>query len=377
MADEKTSDYTLEANPTGKLLLDLANPGDKNYKTTLGDNPADIFNTISKTIMGAINELESGKAGLADNQTFTGNNTFSTGLLSNGLITISQPGPKSVVLGDGQVVTSGIVSCDTPTNDRHAGNRGYITSNQKNAYYFGNNGDDGKDGKSLQERKLTADGAIAAANGQSPPPSGTNRVNIYGIDGGDNTKFSLTGAGFVSLISPSGSFGVITTSSSSDGIVIADGYTAKLGFVRHALAGSGDQSGILVKCEAGANATHVDIRQIFNSTIYDDVLFRSDGDLVFAKIIDLRQGVSRDSTAIYVASGILILSENDRAIGKIIVANGANAYINSMYFDGDIDALGSNSFIDISGKYWNGEDLTNPETGGTVITNFNTHVIPS
>ena len=57
MANQKTSDYTAESNPTGKLLLDAANVGDKNYKLNLGDNPTDTFTTTSKTIMGAINEL--------------------------------------------------------------------------------------------------------------------------------------------------------------------------------------------------------------------------------------------------------------------------------------------------------------------------------
>jgi hypothetical protein len=243
---------------------------------------------------------------------------------------------------------------------------------QQNLYYARIGGDDSNDGKSVEYAKATAQALATAAINNSPPPSGTNRISANILDAGDYEKFSLTGGGFVSLISPYSNFSISPTSSSPDGIVIADGYTVQLGFVRHKLAGSGDQAGVLVKCGAGPNATHVDIRQIFNSTIYDDVLFQSSGDTVFAEIEDLRQGTSRDSAAIFVESGTLFLRGNHRAIGKIIVANGAKAYINAMYFDGDISALGS-GFVDVSGAYWNGVDL---EDGGTVVTNFNTHVIP-
>jgi hypothetical protein len=248
---------------------------------------------------------------------------------------------------------------------------------QQNLYYARIGGDDSNDGKSVEYAKATAQALATAAINNDPAPSGNNRVSAEIIDGGDYGKFSLTAGGFVSIIAPYSTFGVSTTSSSPNGIVIADGYAAQLGFVRHKLEGSGDQAGVLVKCGAGPNATHVDIRQIFNSTVYDDVLFQSAGDTVFAEIEDLRQGTSRDSAAIFVESGSLFLRGNHRALGKIIVANGAKAYINSMYFDGDISVLGPSGFLSISGEYWNGVDLTNPTTGGTSIINFNTHVIPT
>lgn len=328
-------------------------------------------------------------------ETITGNKTFNDNIY--GKKTVSAEILEAGFSGkNGQIIlrdTNGIpfITFDTATNSyffsgqplqnmgdpinaQDVSTKNYTVSNQKNIYYFGNNGSDSKDGKSLQERKLTADGAITAANGQSPPPSGTNRVNISDVDGGDNTKFSLTGGGFVSLIAPYSGFGVITTSTSPNGIIIADGYAAQLGFIRHALEGSGDQAGIIVKCGAGANATHVDIRQIFNSTIYDDVLFQSEGDAVFAEIEDIRQGNSRDSTAIYVANGVLFLRGNHRIVGKIIVGIGKTAYIDTMYFDGDI-AVENNGTLYISGKYWNG-DIVTAGSGSTIITDFDTHIIP-
>jgi hypothetical protein len=238
---------------------------------------------------------------------------------------------------------------------------------QKNLYYARKDGNDSNDGKSVEYAKATAQGLVTAAIANNPSPSGTNRVNAEIIDGSDYKKFSLSAGGFVSLNAPYSSFGVITTSGSPDGIIINDGYAANLGFVRHALAGSGDQDGVLVKCSPGTNATHVKIKQIFNATVYDDVLFQSNGDVVFAQITDLRQAISRDSAAIFVEAGTLFFTGGHRIIGKIIVADGATAYINTMYFDGDISCLGS-GYVDVSGAYWNGIDL---EDGGTVVYKFN------
>lgn len=377
MADDKRfSDLAaLSAFDANKVMAVQSDPPATNdgYKVEVDTvlNPASPSNaklvTQKAVDDNVVHKTGSVTENITGNKTFTGNTIFPTGLLSNGLIVISQPGPKSVVLGDGQVIASDIMSCADPTADNHVGTRGYVTSNQKNIFYVGNNGDDGKDGKSLQERKLTLDSGITAAKA-TPVPSASNRKIVKTIDGGNYEKFSLTGTGFITLEASNAAFDIETTSSSPDGILIDDGYSVDLGFIRHTLAGSGDQAGILIKANAGPNATQVDVQQIINNTIYDDILFESAGDNVFADIDDLRQATSRDSAAIFVSDGILSLRRNKRLRGKIVIASNKKAYIDTMYFDGDL-YVDDGATLYIRGYEWNGGVLYDG-TGATIITDF-------
>lgn len=79
--------------------------------TETPDNDDVILSNLSGTGRWlAIGEFVKNLAHLGDNQTFTGNNTFSTGLLSNGFITVTEDS-NSIVIGDGEIVTSGGIYC--------------------------------------------------------------------------------------------------------------------------------------------------------------------------------------------------------------------------------------------------------------------------
>lgn len=62
MANTKINDLAAQANPTGNMQLETDIGGSTANKIILGDNPADTFTTTSKTIMGAMNELNKSNA---------------------------------------------------------------------------------------------------------------------------------------------------------------------------------------------------------------------------------------------------------------------------------------------------------------------------
>jgi hypothetical protein len=246
----------------------------------------------------------------------------------------------------------------------------FVTANQSKIYYAGNNGDNSNDGKSIQTRKLTLDSAITAASSESPSVS--NRLTVKCIDAGIQNKFTLGGGGFLAVEAPYTGFDVVTTSSSPDGIVVADGYSVDLGFIRHLSASN--QAGILLKAAAGPNATQVRVKQIASGTIYDNVLFESAGDTVFAEIADLRHIASRDRAAIFVSDGVLHLSGSERLRGKIIVGASKTAYISCLDCDSDL-AVETNGVLHINGRHWNGQ-VINAAAGAKIFYYFDEHDIP-
>jgi hypothetical protein len=361
----------------------------------------------------AIGEFVKNLAHLGDNQTFTGNNTFATGLLSNGAITVIQD-PYSIILYEGDVVTSNLVSGDI-TEGRiqlKSGGNGEsgtlniqnttggdilnldtsLTGREQNIYHFGKNGNNSNDAETLLTRKLTADAAIAVANAHTPTPTGKNRVLVKCTDGASYNKFNLSGGpGFITMDAEEAGFNVLITSGSPDGIKIAPAYQADLGYIINDDAS--DQPGALLEFLSGASLQGANIRQIFNSGAINHTLIKSSGGKVFVNCDELRQNTDRTAPAIDVVDGFLRLERNKFLRGGISVAANKSADLNMLYTDSDIIVgdgaslivnsfldmwigniiIGDNCFVKIQGLTWNGQ-ITSQGTGGLIILDFNQEI---
>lgn len=331
--------------------------------------------------------------------------------------------------------------------------KSYVTANQNNLYYFANGGNDTKDGKSLQEKRLTTNAAITAANAHIPTPNANNRVNILNNDGGLQSKFLLAGlpAGFVSLNTPTtgynvlinqaeiiagtlsiisltrvgntataqtgsvhpyktgmairilgadqteynGTFTITVTdtdkftytvtgspvtpatgtisSSTNNGIQIGAGYTANLGWVKNDTAS--DTANVLFTCNPGGNTINLQMRQIFNSGIYDHTLIESYADKVFADIDEIRQATTRNALALYVANGEFHLKENKRIEGAIATLATGITHVETQYFNGDVSVEAGGSFY-LKTDYWYGK-IVNGGEGAAIDLDVREQVIPT
>jgi hypothetical protein len=279
-----------------------------------------------------------------------------------------------------------------PINDKDAANKRFITANQSNIYYFGKNGNDAEDGKSLQTRRLTANAAIALANAHTPAPTGKNRVMIKCTDGASYNKFNLSGGpGFITMDAEETGFNVLITSGSPDGIKIDSAYQADLGYIINDDAS--DDAGSLLEFLPGASLQGANIRQIFNGGSIKHTLIKSSGGKVFVNCDELRQSTDRTALAIDVANGFFRLERNKFLRGSISLAASTTADLSMFYTDGDITigdnsrlvvtsfidkwigdiTIGNNCFVKIEGGTWDGQILSQG-SGGTIILNFNEQI---
>jgi hypothetical protein len=243
--------------------------------------------------------------------------------------------------------------------------------NQKNLYYARLEGNDSNNGKSLEYAKATAQGLVAAAIANSPPPSPTNRGRAVIVDGGPYLKFSMSGGGFVALDAEETGFYVLITPTSQLGIQIDDGYTVDLGYVY--ADGASTAPGTIVDCLAGPNRVFLNIRQIVGNASQTHILLKSSSDEVFSNIEEIRQPV-RNEIAIQVAGGTFRLENNKSIRGLLQVGDNRHAYIESVDFDGDVE-LGVNSRLFIGGQRWTGKVIS-AGVDAEIHDNFTTRVIP-